>query len=298
MVMTQVERTIAHDRVVAALGVGKIGTGPDAKPFPPRGGRADVRGTALAIEAELRGIQMYEFGETWGRPGLDLKTRSYITMAVLVALRTPDQLYRHVNIALNLGVTPEEIHEMLLHGSTYAGLAAWEIACGVANEVFVARGILEPGDGVETTQVPAMDHLEREAARKRICAELNVGSVGMGPDAKKITALPGGPEFQGRSNPLEQEIAFMTADYGYGEVWGRTGLPLKIKSFVTMTILATMRENHQLHIHVANGLNIGITRDEVNEMLAQIAVYLGGSGWHNAITVARHVFDQHPSCAD
>ena len=298
MVMTQAERIAAHERIVAALGVGTTGTGSDAKPLPPRGGRADVRGTALAIEAEIRGIQMYEFGETWGRPALDLKTRSYITMAVLVALRTPDQLYKHVNIALNLGITPEEIHEMLLHGATYAGLAAWEIACGVANEVFVARGILEAGDGVEIVPVPAMDHIEREAARKRICELLNVGSVGVGSDAKKITALPGGPTFHGRSYPLEQEIAFITADYGYGEVWGRPGLPLKIKSFVTMTILATMRENHQLHIHVANGLNIGITRDEVNEMLGQIAVYLGGSGWHNAITVARHVFEQHPSCAD
>jgi len=298
MVMTQAERIAAHERVIAAVGVGKIGTGPEAKPLPPRGGRADVRGTALAIESELRGIQMYEFGETWGRPGLDLKTRSYITMAVLVALRTPDQLYKHVNIALNLGITPEEIHEMLLHGSTYAGLAAWEIAYGVANEVFVARGILEPGDGVEITPVPAMDHLEREAARKRICEVLNVGRAGSGPDAKILEAPPGGPSYHGRSYPLEQEIAFMTADYGYGEVWGRSGLPLKIKSFVTMTILATMRENHQLHCHVANGLNIGITRDEVNEMLAQIAVYLGGSGWHNAITVARHVFEQHPSCTD
>lgn len=298
MVMTQAERNAAYARVVAALGVGRIGTGPGAKPLPPRHGRADVRGSALAIEAEIRGIQMYEFGETWGRPGLDLKTRSYITMAVLVALRTPDQLYRHVNIALNLGTTPEEIHEMLLHGSIYAGSAAWEIACGVANEVFVARGILEPGDGVEIIPVPAMDHEEREAARKRICDVLNVGSIGCGPDASVLTALPGGPSYHGRSNALEQEIAFITADYGYGEVWGRPGLPLKIKSFVTMAILATMRENHQLHIHVANGLNIGITRDEVNEMLAQIAVYLGGSGWHNAITVARHVFEQHPATAD
>ena len=127
---------------------------------------------------------------------------------------------------------------------------------------------------------------------------LNVGKVGSGPDAKVLTALPGGPSYHGRANPLEQEIAFITADYGYGEVWGRTGLALKIRSFVTMTILATMRENHQLHIHIANGLNIGITRDEVNEMLAQIAVYLGGSGWHNAITVARHIFEQHPGCVE
>ena len=100
------------------------------------------------------------------------------------------------------------------------------------------------------------------------------------------------------AHAVSPRFAKYTDELVYGEVWGRSGLPLKIKSFVTMTILATMRENHQLHCHVANGLNIGITRDEVNEMLAQIAVYLGGSGWHNAITFARHVFEQHPSCTD
>lgn len=298
MSMTQTQRNEAYRDVVAKLGVGRIGTGPDAKPLPPRGGRHDVRGSALPIESEIHGIQMFEFGEIWGRPGLDLKTRSFITLASVIALRAPDQIYKYANIALNLGVTPEEIHEVLLHGSTYGGLVAWEIAYGAVNELFVARGILQPGEGIEITPVPAMDHAEREAARIRICDTLGVSRLGTGPDAPFVDPLPGGPTFTGRQSPIENEIAFVTADYGYGEVWGRPGLPLRIRSFVTISLLQTMRKNHQLHIHICNGLNIGITRDEVNEALAQTGIYIGGSGWHNAITVARHVFEQHPAARE
>jgi 4-carboxymuconolactone decarboxylase len=293
--MTQTERIAAYERVVRELGVGRIGTGPDAKSLPSRGGRGDARGSALPIESEILGIQMFEFGEIWGRPGLDLKTRSFISVAAHIALRVPDQLYRQINIALNLGITPEEIHEVLLHGATYGGFAAWDLAYGVANEVFVARGILEPGTGVEIAPVPAMDHAEREAARIRIVHTLGVGRVGAGADAPVLTALPGGPAFSGRADDLENEIAFITADYGYGEIWGRPGLPLRIRSFVTMSLLQTLRKNNQLHIHIGNALNIGITRDEVNEALAQTGIYIGGSGWHNGITVARHIFAQHPA---
>lgn len=298
MAMTQADRIAAYKRITEELGVGKVGTGAGAKPLPPRGGRGDIRGSALSIESEILGIQMFEFGEIWGRAGLDLKTRSFITLASLIALRAPDQLYKHINIALNLGITPEEVHEVLLHGATYGGFAAWEIAYGAANEVFVARGILEPGNGVEIEPVTAMDDVERAAARERICNTLGVGKTGTGPDAAWIVPLPGGPTFAGRQSEIEHEIAFITADYGYGEVWGRPGLPLKIRSYVTMSLLQTMRKNHQLHIHVCNAMNIGITRTEINEALAQTGIYIGGSGWHNAITVARHVFDQHPAAAE
>jgi 4-carboxymuconolactone decarboxylase len=56
-----------------------------------------------------------------------------------------------------------------------------------------------------------------------------------------------------------------------------------------------MLEYYKLHIHIDNALNIGITRAEVSEALTQTGVYHGTSGWHNAFTVARHVFDQHPT---
>jgi len=295
MAMTQAQRNANAERVIKELGVDRMGLGPDAPKLPPRAGRGDVRGSQLPIENNIAGVLLFEFGEIWGRPGLDLKTRSFISVAALIGMRAEDLLYRHINIALNLGVTPEEIHEVLLHGSVYGGYAAWYAGAAVANEVFVARGLLEAGSGVTPAPAPPMTHEERLAARERIINTLAVSRLGLAPDAPTMTPLPGGPTFTARMDPLEQELAFIGADQGYGEVWGRPGLSLRIRSFVTMALLQVMLESSQLHIHIANALNLGVARDEINEALMQAGVYHGTSGWHHSITVARHVFEQHPA---
>lgn len=62
------------------------------------------------------------WGDVWQRPGLDLKTRSLITVAMLTALGKQHELKGHVRGALNNGVTPQEIQEVLLHASIYCGV--------------------------------------------------------------------------------------------------------------------------------------------------------------------------------
>ncbi|NIC41505.1 MULTISPECIES: carboxymuconolactone decarboxylase family protein [Burkholderiales] len=62
------------------------------------------------------------WGDVWQRPGLDLKTRSLITVAMLTAMGKQNELKGHVRGALNNGATPEEIQEVLLHASIYCGL--------------------------------------------------------------------------------------------------------------------------------------------------------------------------------
>src|ERR1700712_5457236 len=102
MAMTQAEREASFHRVVAALGVGTIGTGPDAKPLPPLPGREPRRGSALAVESEIYGaVRLYEYGEVWGRPGLDLRMRCLISIVAAAAMGHPETLYRHINSALN-----------------------------------------------------------------------------------------------------------------------------------------------------------------------------------------------------
>ena len=64
------------------------------------------------------------WGDVWQRPGLDLKTRSLITIAFLTALGKQHELTGHVRGALNNGATPQEIQEVLLHASIYCGLPA------------------------------------------------------------------------------------------------------------------------------------------------------------------------------
>ena len=79
------------------------------------------------------------FGETWSRPGLDRKTRSLVTLAILTALVRPNQLRGHVRGALANGATPEEIREVLLHTVDYAGIPAGVEAFAAAAEVLAER---------------------------------------------------------------------------------------------------------------------------------------------------------------
>jgi len=79
-------------------------------------------------------VTRYCFGDTWARPGLDLRTRSMITLAALAALVRPNQLKAHVRAALRNGVTREEIREILLHTAVYAGIPAGVEAFNAAAE--------------------------------------------------------------------------------------------------------------------------------------------------------------------
>ena len=80
-------------------------------------------------------VTRYCFGETWTRPGLDLKTRSLLTIAALTALSKPNQLKVHVAGALANGATQEEIREVILHTVAYAGIPAGVEAFNAAGEV-------------------------------------------------------------------------------------------------------------------------------------------------------------------
>ncbi|CAM3786056.1 carboxymuconolactone decarboxylase family protein [Xenorhabdus thuongxuanensis] len=67
----------------------------------------------------------YAFGSVVGRPGLDLKTREMLTVASLVSLgNAPQQLELHMRGALNVGVTPEELLEVVIQMAVYAGVPA------------------------------------------------------------------------------------------------------------------------------------------------------------------------------
>jgi 3-oxoadipate enol-lactonase/4-carboxymuconolactone decarboxylase len=85
-------------------------------------------------------ITRYAWGEVWSRPGLDRRTRSCVTLAMLVALRCEDELAMHVRAALRNGLHPEEIGEVLLHAAVYAGVPAANAAFAVAQRVLREEG--------------------------------------------------------------------------------------------------------------------------------------------------------------
>jgi AhpD family alkylhydroperoxidase len=80
-------------------------------------------------------ITRYAWGEVWARPGLDRRTRSCVTLAVLAALRCEAELAMHVRAALRNGLTAEEIKEVLLQIAIYAGVPAANTAFAVAQRV-------------------------------------------------------------------------------------------------------------------------------------------------------------------
>ncbi|SDY53287.1 4-carboxymuconolactone decarboxylase [Micromonospora pattaloongensis] len=80
-------------------------------------------------------ITRYAWGSVWTREGIDRRTRSCITLAVLTALRCEDELAMHVRAARRNGLSPEEISEVLLHTAVYAGVPAANTAFAVAQRV-------------------------------------------------------------------------------------------------------------------------------------------------------------------
>ena len=80
-------------------------------------------------------LTRYVWGEIWMRPGLDRRTRSCITVAMLVALNRNDELALHMRAALTNGVTVDELKEILLQSAIYCGVPAANTAFGVAARI-------------------------------------------------------------------------------------------------------------------------------------------------------------------
>jgi 3-oxoadipate enol-lactonase/4-carboxymuconolactone decarboxylase len=80
-------------------------------------------------------LTRYVWGEIWMRPGLDRRTRSCITVAMLVALNRNDELALHMRAALTNGVTVDELKEILLQSAIYCGVPAANTAFGVAAKI-------------------------------------------------------------------------------------------------------------------------------------------------------------------
>jgi 4-carboxymuconolactone decarboxylase len=83
-------------------------------------------------------ITRYAWGEIWSRPDLDRKTRSLITIAMMVALNRSEELQLHLKAALKNGVTRAEIKEVLLQAAIYCGVPAANHAFQQAEQIFSA----------------------------------------------------------------------------------------------------------------------------------------------------------------
>ncbi len=86
-------------------------------------------------------VTTYCWGECWGRPGLDRKTRSMLNLAMISALNRPHEIKAHVRGAINNGLTKNDIQEVLLQVAIYVGVPAAVDGFRIAREVFQEMGI-------------------------------------------------------------------------------------------------------------------------------------------------------------
>jgi 4-carboxymuconolactone decarboxylase len=83
----------------------------------------------------------YVFGQLWARSALDRRSRSLVTLGILIALRATEELNFHFRAAINNGLTKREIEEVIYHASGYAGFPAAASARTLAAKIFAAPPI-------------------------------------------------------------------------------------------------------------------------------------------------------------
>ena len=86
-------------------------------------------------------VNNFAFGEVWSREGIDRKTRSMLTLAMLVALNRPFEMRIHLKGAISNGVTKDEIREIILQSVLYCGFPAAFEAFRLCEEVLTEMGL-------------------------------------------------------------------------------------------------------------------------------------------------------------
>jgi len=111
-------------------------------------GAAHVDATLAEIDEFTQPLQEvvneYVWGAVWSRPGLDPRTRSMLTISMLVALNRSNELKTHIRAALTNGVSRQEVSEILLHANVYCGAPAAVEAFRCMREVFAALDAAAP----------------------------------------------------------------------------------------------------------------------------------------------------------
>src|SRR6478752_997517 len=88
------------------------------------------------------------------------------------------------------------------------------------------------------------------------------------------------------NRPLQE----LVTEYCWGAVWTREGLPRKTRSMLNLAMLATLNRPHELELHIRGAMRNGVTKDEIREVLLQVAIYAGVPAGVDSFRIARKVF--------
>jgi 4-carboxymuconolactone decarboxylase len=88
------------------------------------------------------------------------------------------------------------------------------------------------------------------------------------------------------SMPMQE----LSTEYCWGHVWTRPGLQLRERSLINIAMISALNRPHELKLHVKAALNNGLTRDEIREVILQVAVYCGVPAGIDSTRIAREAF--------
>jgi 4-carboxymuconolactone decarboxylase len=93
-------------------------------------------------------------------------------------------------------------------------------------------------------------------------------------------------------NDFNEAFQDLLTRYAWGEIWSRPGLPRQTRSMLTLAMLVALNRPEELRMHLLAALNNGVTREEIQEVLLQTAIYCGVPAANSAFQVAQELFSQ------
>ena len=215
------------------------------------------------------------FGSIWNRPGLDVRQRCICTMSALMAMGQLPLLRRHIERALNVGLTPAQVVEVFIQMTFYVGVPSVETALRVAKEIFDERGI---------RFVPTEVYDAGRSAEELYQLGLATHEEHMGDITVYYTEDPDSEEMQ-----LERLIN----EYNWGAIHTRPHLDAKARSMCSLAALTVMGHyDRQLRRRIAGALRVGMTPAEIMEVFIQLTLYGGYFNTRTAMRIARSVFSE------
>ena len=230
------------------------------------GGEVDAERAALAMQRRHGALGSFAvdvvMGDVWARPQLSRRDRSLIVIGVLASIGSTEELSQHTAIGLNHGLTRTEVEEILLHVAIYAGFPMAMAASRVVDARF--REL----DGIDRLPPRApsefLGDLERHDRAADVRQTLTAGRANPDPEQ----------DFELFIDALG-EVGRIAYEWAFGDVWARDELNRRDRSVVVIAILTALSRVDELAFHVPAGLNHGLSRTEVEEIMVQMTIYGG-----------------------
>jgi 4-carboxymuconolactone decarboxylase len=208
------------------------------------------------------------FGDVWKRPELSARDRSLVTVAALIARQQTAEMPRYFALALDNGIRPGELSEVITHLAFYSGWANATAAAAAAKDVFARRS-------VRPDQLPAAsgEHLPLDKAaeaQRAAYVEQEFGAV-----------APGVVQF--------------TTDVLFRDLWLRPALAPRDRSLVTVSALIATGQVAQITYHLNRAMDNGLTKAQASEALTHLAFYAGWPNVFSALPVATAVIEKRPN---